>query len=73
VEALEIILACSMVPILSQFDERQPELVLALLPSLVRTMLTAFVEVMAEQPVAFGPQGPPGNSATRLDPLLARD
>jgi hypothetical protein len=34
---------------LSQVEERPPELVMALLPSLVRTMLAAFVEVMAEQ------------------------
>ncbi len=33
----------------AQLEERPPELVVALLPSLVRTMLTAFVEVMAEQ------------------------
>jgi hypothetical protein len=37
------------VPILRQVEEMQPELVVALLPSLVRTMLAAFVEVMAEQ------------------------
>jgi len=30
-------------------EERRPELVIALVPSLVRTMLAAFVEVMAEQ------------------------
>ena len=49
VEALETILARATVPILSQVDDKSPELVLALLPSLVRTMLAAFVEVMAEQ------------------------
>jgi hypothetical protein len=49
VEALETILARSTVPLLSQFEGRQPELAIALLPSLVRTMLAAFVEVMAEQ------------------------
>ncbi len=48
-ETLETILARATVPILRQLEERQPELVVALLPSLVRTMLTAFVEVMAEQ------------------------
>ncbi len=32
-----------------QVKERPPELVIALLPSLIRTMLAAFVEVMAEQ------------------------
>jgi len=52
VEALEAILARSMVPILRQMEDKQPELVMALLPSLVRTMLAAFVEVMAEEPVA---------------------
>jgi len=30
-------------------EDKPPELVMALLPSLVRTMLRAFVEVMAEQ------------------------
>ena len=49
VEALETILARATVPILRQVEGRQPELVVALLPSLIRTMLTAFVEVMAEQ------------------------
>ena len=49
VEALEAILSRSMVPILRQVDDKTPELVMALLPSLVRTMLGAFVEVMAEQ------------------------
>ena len=48
VEALEAILARATVPILRQVEERQPELVVALLPSLVRTMLAACVEVMAE-------------------------
>jgi hypothetical protein len=38
-----------MVPILSQMKDKQPELVIALLPSLLRTMLAAFVEVMEEQ------------------------
>ena len=49
VEALETILARATVPILRQVEERPPELVVALLPSLIRTMLTAFVKVMAEQ------------------------
>jgi hypothetical protein len=49
VAALEAILSRSMVPILRQMEDKQPELVMALLPSLVRTMLAAFVEVMAEQ------------------------
>ena len=39
VEALETILARATVPILSQIEERQPELAMALLPSLVRTLL----------------------------------
>jgi hypothetical protein len=52
VDALEAILARATVPILHQFEERQPDLVIALLPSLVRTMLTAFVEVMAEHRAA---------------------
>jgi len=48
VEALEAILARATVPILSQAEGRPPELVVALLPSLVRTMLATFVEMMAE-------------------------
>ena len=48
-EALEAILSRSMVPILRQMEDKPPELVMALLPSLVRAMLAAFVEVMAEQ------------------------
>jgi hypothetical protein len=39
VEALEAILSRSMVPILRQVEDKPPELVMALLPSLVRTML----------------------------------
>jgi len=38
-----------VVPILRQVEDKPPELVMALLPSLVRTMLAAFVEVMAEE------------------------
>jgi hypothetical protein len=49
VEALETILARATVPILRQMEHRPPELVVALLPSLVRTMLAAFVEVMREE------------------------
>ncbi len=49
VEALETILARATVPILRQVEERPPELVVVLLPSLIRTMLAAFVEVLAEQ------------------------
>ncbi len=49
VEALETILARSTVPILRQMEDKQPELARVLFPSLVRTMLAAFVEVMAEQ------------------------
>ena len=48
-EALEAILARSMFPILRQMEDKPPELVMALLPSLVRTMLAAFVEVVKEQ------------------------
>jgi hypothetical protein len=43
-----------MVPILRQVEDKAPELMMALLPSLVRTMLAAFVEVMAEQRVSKG-------------------
>jgi hypothetical protein len=48
VEALETILARATVPILRQVEALHPELVVTLLPNLVRTMLAAFVEVMAE-------------------------
>jgi len=47
VEALETILVRATVPILRQMEERQPELIVALFPSRVRTMLGAFVEAMA--------------------------
>jgi len=46
---LEAIINRATLPILAQLEDKPPELVAALLPSLVRTMLTAFVEVMAEQ------------------------
>ena len=49
VEALEAILSRSMVPILRQMEDKPPELGIALLPSLVRTMLAAFVEVLAKR------------------------
>jgi hypothetical protein len=49
VEALEAIRARAAVPILRQFEDRPSELMIALLPGLVRTMLAAFVEVMTEQ------------------------
>ena len=51
-EALEAVLSRSMVPILRQMEHKQPELMMALLPSLVRTMLAVFVEVMAEERVS---------------------
>src|SRR5215831_19489273 len=49
VEALEAILSRSMVPILRQVEDKPPDLVMALLPSLVRTMLATFVEVLDQQ------------------------
>jgi hypothetical protein len=48
VESPETILARATVPILRQLEERPPEVMVALLPSLLRTMLAAFVEVMQE-------------------------
>jgi hypothetical protein len=48
-EAVDTIVTRATVRILRQVEERRPELVVALLPSLVRTMLAAFVEVLAEQ------------------------
>jgi hypothetical protein len=47
-EALEGILARSAVVLLQRLEEQPPELIVELLPSLTRTMLVAFVEVMAE-------------------------
>jgi hypothetical protein len=49
VEVMETILARATVPILRQAEDCAPEVVVALLPSLIRVMLAAFVEVMAEQ------------------------
>ena len=48
VEALEAILSRSMVPIPPADGGQAPDLVMALLPSLARTMPAAFVEVMVE-------------------------
>ena len=42
-EVLEAIISRSMVPILRLLEDKPPELVMALLPSLVRMMLAAFV------------------------------
>ena len=48
VEALEGILARSTVLLLRRLEGRPPDMVAALLPILIRTMLAAFVEVLAE-------------------------
>jgi hypothetical protein len=48
-EALKAILARSSVLLLRRLEGQSPELVVALLPILIRSMLAAFVEVMAEQ------------------------
>jgi hypothetical protein len=42
-------LARATLPILRQIEGRPSELVVALLPSLVRTMLAAFVDAIADQ------------------------
>ena len=52
---MEAILARAAVPILRQMIAQPPELALALLPSLVRTMLMAFVEAMTEPSGTKGP------------------
>ena len=49
VEALEAMLSRSKIPILRQVEDEPSELVMALLPSFIRTMLAAFVEVMEGQ------------------------
>jgi hypothetical protein len=54
VEALEAIVALAAVRSCGS-SRSAPELVVALLPSFVRTMLTAFLEVMAEQRDSRGP------------------
>jgi len=48
VEALEGILARSTGLLLRRLEGQPPEAVAALLPILIRTMLAAFVEVLAE-------------------------
>jgi hypothetical protein len=58
VEALEAIVARAAVPILRQLEERPPELVVTLLPSLVRTML--------------GVPGTDGRVASGLTPSVTR-
>jgi hypothetical protein len=50
------VVARAAVPILRLLEDRPPELMLALLPSLVRVMLQAFLEVMRSR----GDQGPIG-------------
>ena len=49
-KAREAILARATVLVLRRFEGHPPEIVVALLPSLVQTMLDAFVEVMTEDP-----------------------
>ncbi len=48
-KAREAILARATVLVLRRFDGHPPEVVVALLPSLVRSMLAAFVEVMVQR------------------------
>jgi hypothetical protein len=48
VEALEGILARSTMLLLRRLEGQPPDVVAALLPILIRTMLAAFVEVLAE-------------------------
>jgi len=47
-KALGTILARSTVLLMRRLEGQPPDLVVALLPGLIRTMLAAFVEVMAE-------------------------
>jgi hypothetical protein len=58
VPGLETILARAAVPILAQFEDKPPEFAAALLPSLVRVMLAAFVEAMAMSNRTGWPAGP---------------
>ena len=46
---LEAIINCAALPILDLLQEQSPEAVVALTPSVVRTMLWAVLEVLAEQ------------------------
>ena len=48
-KALEGILARATVLLMRRLEGQNPELVVAVLPILVRTMLAAFVEVMEEE------------------------
>ncbi len=48
-EALEAILARSSVLLLRRLEGVPPDVVVALLPTLLRSMLAAFVEAMAKQ------------------------
>ena len=48
-KALETILARATVLLMGRLDAQPSHLVVALLPGLIRTMLAAFVEVMAEE------------------------
>ena len=53
-DALDQIFRRSAVLIMQQFEGKPPEVMLALGPILIRTMLAAFVEVIAEE--AHGPR-----------------
>ncbi len=48
-KALETILSRATVLLMRRLDGQQPHLVVALLPGLIRRMLAAFVELMAEE------------------------
>ena len=48
-KALETILSRATVLLMGRLDAQPSHLVVALLPGLIRTMLAAFVEVMAEE------------------------
>lgn len=48
-EALETILSRATVLLMYRLEGQPPHLVVALLPGLIRTMLAAFVEMLAEE------------------------
>jgi hypothetical protein len=48
-KALETILARSTVLLMRRLEGQPPDLVVALLPGLLRTMLATFIDVMAEE------------------------
>jgi uncharacterized protein (DUF362 family) len=62
VEAMETILARATVPILNLLQDQPPEAVVALMPSVVRTMLWAVLEMQAESAQGRRPEPKKGSA-----------